>query len=142
MNALLKNMAQNKHTSTAAVIGFLCQAVPIFLPQYKAQCDQLFALAIIYGFTRASDAPPPPPAPAEDKRQRKLPLPLLLCGSLVGLWLCSGCMSTGSLVRALAKDPAVVSAEAVTPWGHVRVTRVGAQTNSVSITPASAEVNQ
>lgn len=55
--------------------------------------------------------------------------------------LTPGCVGTAGLVRALAKDPAAVSAEVITPWGHMRVTRVGPNTNSLAITAAGADVN-
>lgn len=56
--------------------------------------------------------------------------------------LCGGCVNTSKLVNALAKDPAAVSAEIVTPWGHTRLTRLGAQTNSVVIEPGQGELNR
>lgn len=61
---------------------------------------------------------------------------VLLLVSIPALFLC-GCVSnqTTSLVRALSKDPATVSATIVTPWGTARLVRVGGQTNNVSVTP-------
>lgn len=58
---LLKTMLANKHTSLAAVVGFLTQAVPIFWPELKPKCDELFKLSIIYGFALAGDAQKTPP---------------------------------------------------------------------------------
>lgn len=62
--------------------------------------------------------------------------------AILSLVVMTGCMSPGSFIRALAKDPACVSAEIVTPWGQARITRAGNQTNSVSMTPSSVDVNK
>lgn len=87
---LIQSMAQNKHTSAAAVVGFITQAVPIFWPELQAKCDALFKLAIIYGFARAGDATGGQATPA-DKSQLKLPLALWLCGGLLCCWMFTGC---------------------------------------------------
>lgn len=55
----------------------------------------------------------------------------------------AGCQSSPALVRALAKDPAIVSARIVTPWGTQSFTRVGGSTNIVSVgTDGSVTVNK
>lgn len=104
---ILKVMAQNKHTSAAAIVGFFTQAVPIFLPEYQAKCDALFKLAMIYGFARAGDAPlaggDTPPKPS-----KRLPC-LLLCGLLaLAAFDLTGCAASRqyATTKTTALDPA------------------------------------
>lgn len=81
--------------------------------------------------------PPSGGVPVEVPIQRTAPLLALAAVAL----LAPGCVGTSGLVRALAKDPAAVSAEVITPWGHARVTRVGPNTNSLAITASGADLN-
>lgn len=54
---------------------------------------------------------------------------------LIAAMALTGCSSTNitKLVGALAKDPAIVSINVPTMYGTVKFTRVGSQTNSVTI---------
>jgi hypothetical protein len=61
------------------------------------------------------------------KRFKTLGMGALLSASLVG------CSSAPSMMRALAKDPAIVVGRFGTPWGTEAFTRIGTTTNSVLI---------
>lgn len=58
--------------------------------------------------------------------------------SLSLLIILTGCTGQARLVKALAKDPAIVSAKIVTPWGNASLVRVGSVSNSVTVTPDGA----
>jgi hypothetical protein len=117
MKQLLKSMAQNKHTSGAAVIGFICQAVPIFWPDLKPKCDQLFSLAMCYGFARAGDAPK---SNEPEKPASKLPM-ILLLGSLAVFF--AGCAVTSPKAKAYLalKDTQTLVASAERAYGDAVV---------------------
>ncbi len=68
---------------------------------------------------------------------------LTLC-FLCALLFTQGCASqqAAKLATALAKDPAAFSVEVVTPWGTAKATRVGNNTNSITISPGNADVNK
>lgn len=46
----------------------------------------------------------------------------------------TGCAGQAQLVKALAKDPAIVTSKVVTPWGNGSFVRVGVSTNIMSVT--------
>ncbi len=95
---ILKLMAQNKHTSAAAIIGFITAALPIFFPEWKVKCDELFRLAVVYGLATARDAALPAEL-RDQKNQRedhaRRRLPILIGAGLVclAISLLTGCAS-------------------------------------------------
>jgi len=121
-----KSMAQSKHTSGAAIFGFLIAASGVIWPDFKPKADELFKLAMLYGLTRAGDAPMPPRNP-DDKRQRKLPLgPMLILGAMF-VWLLAGCGGPGSSNRAavtykVAAATVVTAEQASDAWLDYYVT--------------------
>ena len=96
MQKILQSMANNKHTSIAAVVAFLTQAIGILWPELKPKMDEILKLAVIYGFALAGDGRPnSQDKPADDKRQSKLPFPLVI-GALIllGAGMFSGCAAS------------------------------------------------
>ena len=104
-------MTQNKHTSFAAIVGFITQAIPIFWPELAPKCDQLFKLAMIYGFARAGDAPvvPAPPGPVTTGK-----IPILFLSGFFLLWTCTGCIARFTTTQ---QDERTTD-----PWGNPRTT--------------------
>lgn len=60
---------------------------------------------------------------------------LFILGMAFVAVLCSGCSGLSGIIKASAKDPAIVVARVGTPWGVQQLTRIGGTTNSVSIAP-------
>jgi hypothetical protein len=64
----------------------------------------------------------------------KKSLAIAILGS-AAFWLLAGCASGPAIVKALAKDQAIVTGNIMTPYGSSRFTRIGATTNTVVISP-------
>ncbi|HYG23368.1 MAG TPA: hypothetical protein VEH04_11345 [Verrucomicrobiae bacterium] len=90
----------------------------------------LFALAL--GFIRAG---------VNKTKQSAADVPIRRILSMIALasmlTLSTGCRSAGlvSLAEHLKDDPAIVSAQISSVYGTVKFTRVGGQTNSVTVSP-------
>ena len=56
LSTLIVSAWNNKHTSTAAVILFVCSTVGILWPAWKDKMDEISKAALFYGLLRAGDA--------------------------------------------------------------------------------------
>lgn len=54
MNQLL-SVWQNKHTSTAALVFFVCSAIGVLWPDLKEKMNEVASLAVAYGLLQAGD---------------------------------------------------------------------------------------
>lgn len=56
MTDLVKTVIGNKHTSGAALFAFGLGVASILFPEHKEKLDDVFKLAVVYGFAMGSDA--------------------------------------------------------------------------------------
>lgn len=101
-------LMKNKHTSSAALLGFLLLAVPIFFPEFTEKCDKLFKLAVIYGFVTAGDATGSVASSREDKRQQTLKLGIFFLLALPFLFFQFGCASSRVTTKEVDPDTGIV----------------------------------
>jgi hypothetical protein len=100
----------------------------------------LMALGLTFlrsGVARQTPAATPP---AESQPGETIPIrrTLILLSALSLSLFCSGCVSPSKLaavVEQLKDDPAIISTKVSTIYGTAYLTRIGGQTNSVTVSP-------